>query len=161
MLQEIPWEWQECALPERAEELIRRGAEVGKSIDCFDFVPSDHRYVWNVLNSFPRCRFCEWGSGAGVVTGLAAILGFESTGFEINAQLAAASQDLLHALRIDAAIINADYLQVASNADIVFVYCWPGQMQRTEEHFSATASHSAILLACHGASDIRVMRKAV
>ncbi|MCA9197714.1 MAG: hypothetical protein KDA87_09260 [Planctomycetales bacterium] len=161
MLQEIPWEWQERPLTARAEELIRRGAEVGKSIDCFDFVPSDHRYVWNVLNSFPVGRFCEWGSGTGVVTGLAAILGFESTGIEMNAQLAAASQNLLHELQIDAAIIHADYMQVATNADIVFVYCWPGQMQRTEQRFLVSASNSAMLLACHGASDVRVMRKAL
>lgn len=161
MLREISWEWQESPLSERAAELIRRGADVGKSIDCFDFVPSDHRYVWNVLNSFPRGRFCEWGSGAGVVTGLAAILGFESTGIELNPQLAAASQSLLRDLKIDAVITNGDYMQVATNADIVFVYCWPGQMQRTEERFLVTTPQEALLLACHGAADVRVIRKVV
>ena len=67
-------------LPARALDFIAAGRSRFKSIDCFDFVPSDYDMAWRCLNALPRGRFCEWGSGFGIVTGLAEMLGFESYG---------------------------------------------------------------------------------
>src|SRR2546423_1671474 len=42
----------------------------------------------------PGGRFCEWGSGFGVVTCLAAMIGFDACGIEIEPDLVAAARRL-------------------------------------------------------------------
>ncbi len=59
----------------------------------------------------PRARFCEWGSGIGVVTAMAEMLGFEACGIEIDAPLAAASRELLRDFKLSAPIETGDYLE--------------------------------------------------
>src|SRR5262245_30630520 len=57
------------------------------------FVPSDFERVYGVLRAVaardlaPGRRFCEWGSGFGVVAGLAAMLDFDACGIEVEAEL--------------------------------------------------------------------------
>ena len=53
------------------------------------FIPSDYQQVWRTLEGFARTethrlRFCEWGSGFGVVVGFAVLLGMEAHGIEID-----------------------------------------------------------------------------
>ena len=87
------------------EAQVEAGAQVVQLFDTWAGLLSEAEYrewllpgirrtdevVYNVLCAIPRGRFCEWGSGMGVVTGLAETLGFNAYGIEINADLAAAA----------------------------------------------------------------------
>ena len=142
-------------LPHRAAEFIRQGLLRARSIDCFDFVPSDYAVVHGVLAALSRGRFLEWGSGIGIVTGLAELLGFEAHGIELNPALADASRLLLADFGLSATIETGDYFLIDRPADVYFTYCWPGKMQRTEQRFMEIAPNHARLLICHGAEDVR------
>lgn len=142
--------------------LLADARQMMNAVNCFDFVPSDYETVWKVLSEirsrFPassRPSFCEWGSGLGVVTGMAEILGFQASGIEIDATLAEQSRELLAKHDLSAAIMTGSYLDKPASADVTFVYCWPGKMAEMQRHFFETASNSALLLICHGASDVR------
>jgi hypothetical protein len=107
------------------------------------------------LASLPRGRFCEWGSGWGIVTGLAQTLGFQAEGVEIDQALSDASRQFLAEHGLTCPIHCADYHLLECAADVYFVYCWPGQILATEEHFERTAPPGARLLIAYGQSDIR------
>jgi hypothetical protein len=155
MLVEVPLILSDRPLSQGAIELIEQGRSRFQTVDCFDFVPSNYDLSWRVLDALPRGRFCEWGSGFGIVTGLAEILGFEAQGIEIHPRLADASRQLLGDLGLSSRIQTGDYLACRREADVYFVYCWPGMMAATEECFLAVAPAGAKLLICHGQSDIR------
>src|SRR5438034_10470333 len=80
-----------------AERRIERFQETSTA---HGFVPSDHLSAFGALQALaesalaPGGRFCEWGSGFGVVTCLAAMLGFDACGIEIEAELVAAARRL-------------------------------------------------------------------
>ncbi len=160
MLREIPLISTVRMVSKSISEFIEEGLRRSKTIDCFDFVPSDYQVVNSVLDTMPRGRFCEWGSGIGIVTGLADMLGFDARGIEINEQMAVASRELLADFGLSATIETGDYFDISYDADIYFTYCWPGQMARVEQHFlSATQTHARLLI-CHGAQDVRCKVKA-
>ncbi len=64
------------------------------------FVPSDYRKLYSVLQLIERNRltcgmkFCEWGSGIGVATMVASLVGFESHGIEIDPALVEVAESL-------------------------------------------------------------------
>jgi hypothetical protein len=81
--------------------------EAGRRIEHFQatsrspaFVPSDHAGAYPVLkaladaNLAPGNRFCEWGSGFGVVACLATMLDFDAYGIEIEPALVDAAREL-------------------------------------------------------------------
>jgi hypothetical protein len=160
ILEEVPVTWQPVTPPPEVAAFAEEGLRRSRAIDCFDFVPTDYPTVYAVLRSLPRGSFCEWGSGLGIVTGIAEMLGFQACGIEIHAELAAASRRLLHDFGLRATIATGNYLQMAPQADLHFVYCWPGETPRVEAHFLAVTAPSARLLYCNGAADIRCRRKA-
>jgi hypothetical protein len=143
------------SIPEAGLRFIEEGLRRSKSIDCFDFVPSNHQVVYSVLLSMPRGRFCEWGSGIGIVTGLAEMLGFEACGIEIDERLAAASRVLLADFGLSSAIETGSYFDISRDADTYFVYCWADEIPGVEQHFLSATPHHATLLICHGAEDVR------
>jgi hypothetical protein len=154
-------------IQELARRLQVQAKEIARSVDCFDFVPSDYETVWTVLSEVrsrfppePAPVFCEWGSGLGVVTGMAEILRFRAFGIEIDATLAEQSRGLLKSQGLTSKVITGSYLTMPHSADVIFVYCWPGRMLETEQHFIDTAQEQALLLICHGASDVRCKTKA-
>lgn len=156
----------EIVIPEFTRPLIASAAVAGKSVNCFDFVPSDYEEVWKVLREIrhrfgesAEPSFCEWGSGLGVVTGMAEILGFRASGIEIDATLAEQSRELLKRHGLQATIVTGSYLETTHTADVIFVYCWPSRMLETQQHFIDAASEDALLLICHGASDVRCRTK--
>lgn len=154
-LVEEPFSLSDRPLSPVAEEFIADGRSRFKSVYCFDFVPSDYELAWRVLDAQSRGRFCEWGSGFGIVTGLAEMLGFDAVGMELDASLVQASRKLLSDHGLSARIETADYFGTSKTADVYFVYCWPGKTQATEAQFEATSPPGARLLICHGQSDIR------
>lgn len=142
-------------LDSRAEAFVAEGRNRFSSVVCFDFVPSDYELVWRTLDALPRGKFCEWGSGFGLATGLAELLGFQASGIELHIELAAASRKLLADFGLSARITTGSYFDVPCDADTVFVYCWPSRIGSTEEHFAKHASPEAKLLICYGQSEIR------
>jgi len=70
------------------------------------FVPSVPERVFAVLEEVttrqlpPTRVFCEWGSGFGTATCLAALLGYEAYGLEIDAELVRLSRAIARRLRI-------------------------------------------------------------
>src|SRR5438034_452260 len=85
------------ALLREAGDRIERYQTIGR---CPAFVPSDHAGAYGVLRAIaethlaPGNRFCEWGSGFGVVACLAAQLDYDACGIEIDGDLVAASRRL-------------------------------------------------------------------
>lgn len=155
MLVEQPLVPSDEPLSAAAAEFIAAGRARFKSVYCFDFVPSDYEVVWRVLAGVPRGRFCEWGSGWGIITGLAELLGFQACGIEGDAALAEGSRKLLAEHGLSCPIHTGDYLVLPSEADVYYVYCWPGKFVETEEHFERTAPPGSRLLIACGQSDIR------
>jgi protein-L-isoaspartate O-methyltransferase len=160
MLTEIPLIINDSPVPEFVEELAREALKRSKAIDCFDFVASSHAMVYRVLEALPRGSWCEWGSGIGINTGIAALLGFNATGIELDPNLAEASRKLLDAFGLRATIHQGSYFEIPVTADYYYVYCWPSQMNAVEDHFLANSPASAKLLICHGAEDVRCKVKA-
>lgn len=146
-------------LPKSVSVFVEDALQRSQGIDCFDFVPSNYESVYAALHTIPSARFCEWGSGIGIVTGMAEMLGFEACGIEIDARLAAASRGLLRDFKLSAPIETGDYFESTHSADVYFTYCWPGKISRVEQYFLSIAPDRANLLICYGADDVRCRQK--
>lgn len=143
------------AMQERLARMLAEGVRRARKIDCFDYIPSNAMMLYAHLNSLPRGRFCEWGSGMGLGLGIAAWLGFEAMGVELNPELAQASRDLLGEYQLKADVLTGSYYDTPCEADYYFVYCWPSQVRTVEPHFAAVAPAGAKLLICDGAEALR------
>ncbi|MEX2139289.1 MAG: hypothetical protein WD894_08515 [Pirellulales bacterium] len=142
-------------LPARAREFVDAGLARAKSIDWFDFVPSDYDVVYTLLMALARGRFCEWGSGVGIVTGLAEMLGYTAQGIEIHEPLVKASHDLFTQFGLQARTEVGDYFERIDSADLYFSYCWPGVVERMQDRFLEIAAPGARLIVYYGPADIR------
>ncbi len=73
------------------------------------FVPCNYRKLYSVLRLIERNRltcgmkFCEWGSGIGIATMIASMVGFEAHGIEIDAGLVEVAEGLIqeHGLAVN------------------------------------------------------------
>lgn len=122
-LREIDLTWEATAIPDAAARFI---AEADRRYDLFHesggrrrfprYVPSEPAQVFTALRRIAGSElllgrvFCEWGSGFGVATGLAALLGFEAHGVEIEEPLTNQARALLADCGIDATIIQSSYI---------------------------------------------------
>lgn len=99
-----------------ANRRIDRLFESGRNKRIPRFIPSDAIAIYNALDfitseDFPLGRvYCEWGSGYGIGSCFAALLGYEAYGIEIEAELATASEELANDFGINIQIINSDYM---------------------------------------------------
>jgi hypothetical protein len=158
------------------------------------FVPSDYPSAYGVLQALARADlapgqlFCEWGSGFGVVTCLAAMLGFEACGIEIERELVDAAQQLADDFGLPVEFYHGSFIPRGSEAlvdtaptfawlntdvidsnddsalavddfDIVFAYPWPDEEQLTDDLFERWATPGALLVTYHGGEGYRVQRK--
>jgi hypothetical protein len=79
-------------------------------------VPSVPERVWAVLAEVTRRQlpptqvFCEWGSGFGTATCLAALLGYETYGLEIDAELVRRSRAIARRLGIPVTMLCTSLL---------------------------------------------------
>ncbi|MGC6424684.1 MAG: hypothetical protein ACON4O_06830 [Lentimonas sp.] len=120
---QIPYEPEELEIPERVKAFI---AEADKRCDEFydeklnkrfpRYVPSEPEQVYSVMKyvtdkGLPLgTNFIEWGSGFGVGTAFAALLGYDATGIEIEPALVAKAEALLKDQSIDADFLATSYI---------------------------------------------------
>lgn len=80
------------------------------------FIPSDSELLYAALvqvteRDLPLGRvYCEWGSGLGLGTCLAALLGYEAYGIEIESSLVDLSRTLAEECGIDVRILEGSYI---------------------------------------------------
>ncbi len=133
-------------------------------------------------------RFCEWGSGFGIVTDLAAFLDLEAYGVEIEQDLVAEAEELAAAFEIPAQFACGNfipggddnyrdnlgpspYLEMEADPaydelgleldefDVVYAYPWPGEERTLSDIFEHYAAPGAVLVLHHGLDGLIVKRK--
>ena len=84
------------AVAEEGRDIFDRFDLEVRAKDFHPFVPADYDDVLQALLDLraPGSRFLEWGSGTGVITIMADLLGFEAYGIELDAQLVQTARDL-------------------------------------------------------------------
>lgn len=158
------------------------------------FVPSDFDQVYNALAEIRDTRIAtgrrlvEWGSGAGIVTCLAAMVGFDAVGIEIEPLLVEIAESLARRfdiaaqfacgsfvpqgaepladlsgevtwLRTDADDAYAELELEPDDFDVVFAYPWPGEEELIFDLFMQCAAVGTLLLTYHSQEGIRLQRK--
>jgi 2-polyprenyl-3-methyl-5-hydroxy-6-metoxy-1,4-benzoquinol methylase len=200
-LKTIPFDPPSLVLPTRIRALLD---DADERIDAFQFehrdtpvaafVPSDFVLAYEALaaiaslNLAPGRRFMEWGSGVGVVTCLAASLGYDAVGIEIEDDLVEVSRELAADHEIEAEFVagsfvpydevdlfdlTGDFNWVRTDAstayedlglepddfDVVYCYPWPGEEAMSEELFAKCCATGALLLSFHGNEGVKLRRR--
>jgi hypothetical protein len=158
------------------------------------FVPSDYTLVYGALRYVADAHlaagrhFCEWGSGAGVIACLAAMVGFEACGIEFESDLVDVANRLAqdHGLSVEFASGNLvphggqkiaeevdefEWLAVGGadayeklgleidDFDVIFAFPWPGEERVLERIFDRFAADGAILVTFNDTEGIRLFRR--
>lgn len=171
-----------------AEFTRRHQPRIDNFVIC-DFRLVDAALAW-ILSEDLACgdRFCEWGSGFGVVAMLAAQREMESYGIEVEPALVSQAQQLADDLQIDARFAAGSFipegaedalqfvediehidtdcpsayheldLEVA-DFDLCFAFPWPGEHGFWEAVFDRYASDGALLLTYHGMEGVKLQRR--
>lgn len=121
--EEIPYTVEDCDLPPKVAAFIN---EADRRCDLFydqklnkrypRYVPSEPAQVYAALSHVTEQglplgeTFIEWGSGLGVGTGLAALLGYDAHGIEIEETLVEGAESLLADQGIDAEFLPVSYI---------------------------------------------------
>jgi len=185
---------EESAFLREADRRINEYLDAGSDWNAHGFVPSDFVVVHSALRVIadgpvaPGNTFCEWGSGLGVVASLAAMLGFDAWGIEIDRDLVAASEALADEFDLPVSFVCGNFIPADSDVctddtgetawlamgganaydemaldpedfDVVFAYPWPGEERVIEELFDRHAAVGAVLLTYHGLEGMRLRRK--
>jgi hypothetical protein len=185
-------------LPEEVRRFLREAQE---RIEQFQqssrvpaFVPSDYVGGYRVLAALSDSlvirgqQFCEWGSGLGVVTCLAAMLGFEACGIEISPELVSEAQALADDADLSAEFVCGSFVPPGAekqiyqagdyawfttesdhayeelgldlaDMDLVFGYPWPDEEGIFQELFAKYAGNGAILATYQGTGEFKLRRK--
>jgi len=158
------------------------------------FVPSDFVGAYGVLESLaesslaPGNRFCEWGSGFGVVACLASMLEFDSCGIEIEQPLVDAARLLANDYDLPVEFICNSFIPeggeplveigntfawlttevgpasdefdlAPDDFDVIFAYPWPDEDKVINDLFDRFASVGSLLLTYIGIEEFRLQRK--
>lgn len=146
-------------------------------------VSSNFWLAYEVLQHCQRqakgLRFCEWGSGSGVVTCLAAAVGYRATGIENNQGLLDFSRSLADDQQLSASFClgsykpddgSSDEEQVRAlskplgftpfDFDLIYVYPWPAEKQLVVDLFGLYASGGTLLIVNQGGADMQLYRQA-
>lgn len=183
-------------------DVCRFIAEADRRIEKFQeearipgFVASDYALAYRLLrdlagSTFARGRqFCEWGSGFGVVTCLAAMLDYDACGIEIEGELVEEARQLAADFELPAEFIQGSFVPRGAerrvyaagvyswfttdgdhayddlgldpgDLDVVFAYPWPDEEAVTADIFEWYAGNGSVLATYHGNDGIRFRRKA-
>lgn len=158
------------------------------------FVPSDYDLVYGALRYVADehlaagPRFCEWGSGAGVIACLAAMTGFEACGIEFEPDLVDLAVQLAdhHHLKVAFSCGNLvphggqriaeevgefEWLAVGGpdpyeslgleidDFDVIFAFPWPGERRVLERLFDRFAAAGALLMTYNETEGISLFRR--
>src|SRR6266481_5387539 len=110
----------EAEIPPDVRRFLR---EADQRIDDFQvwarvpaFVPCDFEATYRLLRALADSnltrglRFCEWGSGFGVAACLAAIVGFDACGIEIDGELVGHARQLAADFELDVEFIRGSFI---------------------------------------------------
>jgi len=185
---------EESAFLREADRRINEYLEARSDRNVYGFVPSDFVAVHSALRTIvdeaiaPGNTFCEWGSGLGVVASLAAMLGFDAWGIEIDHDLVAASEALANDFDLPVNFVCGNFIPPGGEVcadktgelawlamggadayeemgldpedfDVIFAYPWPGEEHVIAEMFDRHAAVGAVLLTYHGLEGVRLRRK--
>ncbi|MBX3440523.1 MAG: hypothetical protein KF861_23740 [Planctomycetaceae bacterium] len=177
-----------------AEQRIEEFTEATRNHPVPAFVPSDFAAAYAALATIeeqglaPGSLFCEWGSGFGVVTCLAAKLDFESYGIEIEPDLVREAELLARDHEISAEFVAGNFVppgaellaetpgEVAwlatdgANAyeemglniddfDVIYAYPWPGEDDLLGHLFDQYGADGALLVTYEGLDELRARRR--
>jgi hypothetical protein len=158
------------------------------------FVPSDFPMAYVALRALegadlvPGPWFCEWGSGFGVVACLAAMLGFEARGIEVEGDLVDAARRLAGDFGLPVEFARGSFIPAGAQPladagagfawltasagggqellglgpdefDVVFAYPWPDEERLTAGLFARYARAGAVLVTYHEVGGLRLRRK--
>jgi hypothetical protein len=158
------------------------------------FVPCDYEAAYAVLRGLSEAmlargtRFCEWGSGFGVVADLAAMVGFDACGIEIESSLVEEARRLADDFDLSVEFVQGSFVPRGaegrvhaggnyswmttegdyayddldlelSDLDVVFAYPWPDEEAVVCDLFEKFAGVGAILATYHGGGEFRLKRK--
>ena len=148
------------------------------------FGPCQFAAVYQVLKILAGCsqlrgrRFCEWGSGFGVVAGLAAMLNYEAVGIEQEPLLVEQAQKLAEDFALPVSFVCGsflpdelqtttdgdlsayDYLGLAPHEfDVIFAYPWPDERTQTLALFDELAGPGALFVMFHENDIVSVQKK--
>lgn len=139
-------------------------------------------------NVAPGTRFCEWGSGFGIVASLAAMLEFEAYGIEIETDLVSAARDLADDFDIPVVFVCDSFIPhggephtdvptsfgwlttdagraedeadlATDDFDVIFAYPWPDEESVIDDLFEQYAASGAVLVTYNGLEGFQVRRK--
>ncbi|WP_153555447.1 class I SAM-dependent methyltransferase [Roseimaritima sediminicola] len=174
---------------ERIEALMLRNASVTEQFVTCDFELLDKTLGWlQEENLLAGNRFCEWGSGIGAGTMLAALRGLEAVGIEIDSALVQESDELAAELTIPARFVAGSFLPSelddmvhweselenvvtqtgnaydeldleVTDFDLFFAFPWPGEQPFFEAVLEAVAANGSLLLTFHGREGMTLVRK--
>jgi hypothetical protein len=188
----------ETVIPSDVRSLLR---EAERRIEHFQrtahvpgFVPSDYEGAYGVLRALaesdlaPGSLFCEWGSGFGVVACLAALVGFDACGIEIEGELVDAARRLAADFSLPVEFIHGSFIPRGGEAGlaigdgfgwlttdsdgipealglapddpaVVFAYPWPDEERALAGLFERYAARGAVLVTHHEGGTFRLRRK--
>ena len=158
------------------EHFQRFDAEVRRR-EFHPFVPADYADVERILTPHVRegRRFLEWGSGTGVITIMADLIGFDASGIELDGSLVRVARELAQRYGSDARFAAASffpegyryrdpdggnrtgtlgsgpsgYLELGrplEDFDLVFGYPWHGEEAVMRDVFERYGSPDATLI---------------
>lgn len=192
-IRELPYSQHASDLIDRANDRIETfmlaDQKVIENFVTCDFHLADQALSWIEHNHLlTGNRFCELGSGFGVVAMLAANRGMESVGIEIEPVLVEQSsnladdldvaakffcgsfvpRDAVEALEFDREIKHVEthgddvYEEIGlamDDFDLFFAFPWPGEHVFFEAVFDACAADGALLLTYRGRDGMNLVRK--
>lgn len=166
------------------EEAIRRVEQFQYEQCIPGFVPSHFPSVFRVLKLLAGCsnlrgpRFCEWGSGFGVVTCLAAMLNYEAVGIEQEPELVEHAQKLAEDFGLPVSFVCGSFLPdittstsdgelsaydqlglAPAELDVIFVYPWPDERGETQDLFEEIGGIGSLFVMFHGGEEVSVHKK--
>ena len=188
----------DAALLARIHELQDEGQEIFHRFDrevrlneWHPFVPADYPTVMRALLPLQNqgLRFLEWGSGTGVITIMADMLGYEAYGIEIDPELTAIARELAKRFNSAARFATGSYLSagyiwrapdgdrrlgtigIADSAypelghplddfDVVYGYPWEGEEPVMHDLMKKRAARGTTLL-LNGTAGVRVFKDGV